>query len=54
MADPSKKAVAHLVTWVLLITGYLMYANGSSAPEATDLQGWARRMLVFIVSPLLR
>jgi len=48
MIFKSKRTVAGLIVAVILFIGYLIYAMGSSAPAADDLEGWALLILKFI------
>ena len=48
MTYSSKRTILTMVSGVLLIIAYGVYALGGSAPAPADLKSWALSMLVFI------
>jgi len=48
MTFKSKRTSASLVAGVIIITAYIVYATGRSAPASTNLKAWALALLIFI------
>jgi hypothetical protein len=48
MSYSSKKTIVSMVSGLLLIAAYLIFALGSSSPAPDDLKSWAVAMLIFI------
>ena len=48
MSYNSKKTIASMVTGVLMVIAYIIYALSESSPAPEDLKAWAIVMLVFI------
>ena len=48
MTFNSKRTITSMVTGVVLMIGYLIYALGEKAPALGDIKSWAISMLIFI------
>jgi hypothetical protein len=48
MSYNSKKTIASIITGVLIVTSYIIYALSDCSPAPEDLKSWATAMLVFI------
>ena len=48
MSFSSKKTIAGILTGVLIVGAYIIYALSNHAPSPDDLKGWAIAMLIFI------
>ena len=48
MTYPSKKTLTGLITGLLLIIAYLVYALGNNAPAGENTKAWAVALLIFI------
>lgn len=48
MTFNSKRTITSMLTGLILMIGYVIYALGDKAPSSTDVKGWAISMLVFI------
>ena len=48
MTVSSKKTVLSMISGILMVIAYIIYALGGSAPEGGNLKSWALSMLIFI------
>jgi len=48
MSYNSKKSIASMVTGILVVTAYIIYALSEHSPASDNLKSWAVVMLVFI------
>jgi len=48
MSYSSKKNVVSIISGLIIVATYAIYALGNQAPDADNLQAWAQSILIFI------